>query len=301
VWERATGPAPADDPSALPAVVPHAVVAPRADDGALRVTWVGHATFLLQVGPLNVLTDPVWSDRCSPVAWAGPTRRVAPGIAFDALPPIDLVLLSHDHYDHLDDATVRALARAHPAAWWCAPSGVGPLLAARGVERVSERDWWDVHVVGDATVTCVPAQHFSGRSAVGRDRTLWCGWTLAAHGWRCWFVGDTGFHPEFGTIGARAGPFDLVCMPIGAYAPRWFMAPVHVDPDEAVRAVVEATAAHRDAPTPAMAAMHWGTFRLTDEPLHEPPQRARAAWDAAGLPPDALWVMAPGETRVRRR
>ena len=265
-----------------------------------RVTWVGHSSFLLQVGTLNVLTDPVWSANCAPLPWLGPTRGTPPGIPLDALPPIDLVLQSHDHYDHLDDATVRALAHAHPDAAWCAPLGVAAALRARGVRRTVELDWEHAADVGAARVTCTPAQHFSGRRGWDRDRTLWCGWHLVVGDWRLWFVGDTGRHPDFARLGAALGPFDLVLMPIGAYEPRDVMRPVHLDADEAVAAFVAATAPHPLA-RPAMVAMHWGTFTLTDEPADEPPRRARDAWRGTGRAADDLWILDVGETRALTR
>jgi N-acyl-phosphatidylethanolamine-hydrolysing phospholipase D len=283
-----------------PSPMQHQVRQPRASAAECLITWVGHSSFLIQVGGRNILTDPVWSERCAPVQWAGPKRHVRPGIPFDELPPIDLVLQSHDHYDHFDDWSVRAIARAHPAAHWITPLGVARRLHARGVQTVSELDWWQSSTVGDAQVTCVPAQHFSGRTPWDRNTTLWAGFVLRIAGHTLYFVGDTGWHDEFGEIGRRCGPFDTVLMPIGAYDPRWIMTPVHVDPEEAVHAFTTLRAAH-PASTPVMIAMHWGTFVLTDEPLDEPPKRARAAWTLATLPAEQLWVMAPGETRVTGR
>jgi N-acyl-phosphatidylethanolamine-hydrolysing phospholipase D len=280
-------------------VVPHAVRAPRAPVEDCTITWVGHSSFLLQVGGLNVLTDPVWSDRCAPVQWAGPKRHAAPGIPFDALPPIDVVLQSHDHYDHFDNWSVRAIARAHPAAHWFTPLGVDRRLRARGVRHVTALDWWDRHEGAPCDVTCVPAQHFSGRTPFDRNATPWGGFVLRVAQRTLYFVGDTGWHEGFSEIGERCGPFDAVLMPIGAYEPRWIMQPVHVDPDEAVRAFRALRAAH-PASSPRMIGMHWGTFVLTDEPLDEPPARTRAAWQAASLPNDQLWIMAPGETRHLR-
>ncbi|MCE9602237.1 MAG: MBL fold metallo-hydrolase [Gemmatimonadetes bacterium] len=273
---------------------------PRARRDEMLITAVGHSTFLIQVGALNILTDPVWGERASPLAFAGPRRRHAPGLAFDALPPIDLVLLSHDHYDHLDDATVRALARQHPGATWCAPVGVGARLRSRGVRTVIERDWWQVAslgpALGDARVTCLPAAHFSGRTPFDRDRTLWCGWAIEIAGRRIYFVGDTGLHPEFEAIGRHLGALDAVLMPIGAYEPRWFMRPVHLDPDEALAAFGSLTASH-GAHATVMVAMHWGTFVLTDESPDEPPRRIAEAWERERRPAERLWVLAPGETR----
>jgi len=285
---------------APPAVMPHHRRTPPLGDDDLAITWVGHSTFLVQVGAVSILTDPIWSDRASPVQWAGPRRHAPPGIPFDALPPIDIVLQSHDHYDHFDDWSVRTLARAHPDAHWYAPRGVRARLNARGVRHVTELDWWEQHDHAARQVTCVPAQHFSGRSPFDRNRTLWGGFVLRLDGRTLYFVGDTGWHDGFAEIGRRCGPFDAVLMPIGAYDPRWIMRPVHVDPEEAVRAFVALHDGH-PAPTSVMVAMHWGTFVLTDEPLDEPPARARAAWAQAGLSADRLWVMAPGETRVAPR
>lgn len=269
---------------------------PRAEAHECRVTAVGHSTFLLQLGALNILTDPVWSERASPLAFAGPRRRHRPGLTLESLPPIDLVLQSHDHYDHLDDAAVRWLAAHHPRATWCAPLGVGARLRARGVREVVERDWWETISLGEARLTCLPAAHFSGRTPFDRDRSLWCGWAVAAHGRHAYFVGDTGLHPEFEAIGRTLGALDLVLMPVGAYEPRWFMRPVHCDPDDALAAFDALTAPHPQHPT-VMVAMHWGTFILTDEPADEPPRRARTGWRARQRPDDRLWVMAPGETR----
>jgi N-acyl-phosphatidylethanolamine-hydrolysing phospholipase D len=289
-----------------PAPVTTAVRFARSATNELRVSWIGHSTFLLQIGGLNVLTDPMFSERASPVRWAGPRRLTPPGIALEALPPVDLILHSHDHYDHFDVASIRALAIKHPQATWCAPLGVGERLRAGGVMQIIERDWFgsatpfNGGAFGDTRVTCIPARHFSGRSLADRNTTLWCGWTIEAASYRVYFAGDTAHHPDFPEIGRRCGPFDLVLMPIGAYDPRWFMRPVHMDPDEAVAAyasIVEAQAAHAERGT-VMAAMHWGTFVLTDEPVDEPPRRAHAAWAAHRFPDDNLWVMAPGETRV---
>jgi N-acyl-phosphatidylethanolamine-hydrolysing phospholipase D len=275
----------------------HQVRQPRAGDREVLLTWVGHSTFLIQAGGLNILTDPVWSERCAPVQWAGPRRCVPPGIPFGELPPIDMVLQSHDHYDHFDDWSVRAIARAHPGAHWYTPLGVGRRLRGRGVQHVTELDWWQRQDHGTCHLTCVPAQHFSGRTPFDRNTTLWGGFVL--HLGRCslYFVGDSGWHDGFAEIGRRCGPFDAVLMPIGAYEPRWIMQPVHVNPEEAVRAYGVLRDAHPGS-TPHMVAMHWGTFVLTDEPLDEPPTRVSKAWERAGRPADRLWVMVPGETRA---
>lgn len=272
------------------------IIYPRVDWDTCRITWVGHSSFLLQIDGLNVLTDPVWGDRASPISVLGPKRLTPPGIDFESLPQIDIVLQSHDHYDHFCDSTVRLLASHSPNAIWCAPLGVGAQLRERGVRHLVELDWFGSAPAAGGHVTCVPARHFAGRTINGRNRTLWCGWVLIAGRHRVYFVGDTGTHEDFAEIAQRCGPFDAVLMPIGAYDPRWFMAPVHMNPEEAVAAYGEIRTA---APSrrPVMVAMHWGTFVLTDEPVDEPPVRARAAWSAAGYADDELWIMRPGETR----
>lgn len=276
---------------------------PRAERSYRSVTWVGHSTVLLQLGRLNVLTDPVWSDRASPLGWIGPRRLMTPGVDFDALPPIDVVLLSHNHYDHLDATTVRRIAARFPDAAWLCPMGLGQLLQTLGVRLVVERDWWqsvDTLSLSAAlpaafSATCAPAQHFSARGLRDRNETLWCSWAIVADDVCVYFGGDTGLHPEFATIGSRLGPFDLVMLPIGAYEPRWFMRAVHCNPEDAI-------AAYRGlalgaAVAPPCLALHWGTFRLTDEPVEEPPARFAQRWREAGLPDATNWTLAHGETR----
>jgi len=270
---------------------------PRAGPTEVSLTWVGHATFLIQIGGLNVLTDPVWSERCSPVQFAGPRRYMSPGIPFEQLPPIDLVLQTHDHYDHLDDLTVRRLADAHPEARWFAPLRLGGWLAERGVRVERELDWWETAEFDSLAITSTPAQHFSGRS-FQRNRSLWCGWVVRDGKRAVYFVGDTGMHPIFSEIGARCGPFDAIIAPIGAYDPRWFMAPVHIAPEEAVDAYQELTAGGNGGFRCPLVAMHWGTFKLTDEPMTEPPERARSTWYKAGFADDDLWILKHGETRL---
>jgi N-acyl-phosphatidylethanolamine-hydrolysing phospholipase D len=286
---------PDPDPRTLARATP-AFDAPRAAADALTITWIGHATFLVQIGGVNVLTDPMWSERASPVSFAGPARWVEPAVAFDALPPIDLVLQSHNHYDHLDVPTVRRLAERFPEARWIAPLGVAALLERAGARaRVTELDWWEETEACGLRIAATPARHFSARGPFDRNRTLWCGFAMRSAARAVFFAGDTALHDEFAAIARRYGPFDVSLVPIGAYDPRWFMRAVHMDPEEAVEAF-RAMARESDAPG-AMAAMHWGTFKLTDEPLDEPPRRAREAWRRAELDEARLWVMAFGETR----
>jgi N-acyl-phosphatidylethanolamine-hydrolysing phospholipase D len=275
-------------------------VSSRAPVDHLVLTWVGHATFLIQIGGQNVLTDPMWSDRASPVPFAGPRRWTPPGIPFDELPPVDVVLISHNHYDHLDDRTVRQLAGHHSDARWLAPLGLARFLRRRGVRDVLELDWWEETRLGDLAIGCTPAQHFSARGMGDRNRTLWCGWSVGAPARQVFFAGDSGYHPALQTIGDRFGPFHVALLPIGAYEPRWFMRPVHMNPEEAVQAFQDLQRSRPPIPgrPVVMVGMHWGTFKLTDEPMAEPPVRARRAWEAAGLDPADLWLPAPGESRA---
>lgn len=281
--------------AAHPRVAP-SFPSPRADPRAVLLTWVGHSSLLLQIGGQNLLIDPVWGERASPVSWAGPRRWMPPGIDFERLPPIDGVVTTHDHYDHLDRPTVRRLLAAAPAARWAAPLGVGAWLRRQGVADVTELDWWSSVEWAGLTLTATPAQHFSGRRPDNRNGTLWGGWAIRAGSGAdrraVYVVGDSAAFPEFSVVGARLGPFDAVCMPIGAYDPEGFMGTIHINPEEAVAAFRAI-----GSPGAVMAATHWGTFKLTDEPMTEPPLRAAAAWAAAHLDPGGLWIPRHGETR----
>ncbi|WP_420125560.1 MBL fold metallo-hydrolase [Longimicrobium sp.] len=274
------------------------VARPHADPGEIRITWIGHASFLLQIGRRNVLLDPHFGSRASPFRFMGPKRFGPPGLALDALPPIDAVLLSHDHYDHLDEWSVRQLHRRFgDAIRWIAPLGHEAWLRARGIRNVADVDWWDAVDLpgadGALTVTCAPAQHWTRRKLREFNDRLWGSFALRTAGGRSvYFGGDSGYFRGYAEIGERLGPFDAVLMPIGAYEPRWFMAPAHMNPEEAVRAYRELGG--RGAFVP----MHWGTFRLTDEDPLEPPVRIRGAWTDAGLPPDDLHVLKHGETLI---
>ncbi len=295
MWERQrNGVAPNPPAEALP-VVESDIAAPRGAPGELRVTWVGHSTLLVQIGPYNVLTDPVWGRRASPVSWAGPARLAPPGIELDALPPIDAVVLSHDHYDHLDDPTVRRLHERYPDSLvWLTPLGYSHWLRRRGIRQVGELDWWQAATLdtqgAPLSLRLTPAQHWTRRGP-GRQRRLWGSWALRGPGGASfYFGGDTGYFPGFREIGERAGPFDALALPIGAYEPRWFMRPMHMNPEEAVQAYGELGGRG------TFVATHWGTFRLTDEPVLEPPVRVRRAWRAAGRADAALAVLRHGES-----
>jgi N-acyl-phosphatidylethanolamine-hydrolysing phospholipase D len=252
------------------------------------LTWIGHASFLVRMDGTTFLTDPMFSRRASPLSFAGPARLVPPGVALDALPKVDFALVSHDHYDHLDLPSVRALARR--GVRFVVPAGVGELVGRAGGE-VTELAWWERTDVGPVTVHCVPSRHFSGRSLFDRNRRLWAGFVVEGPTRRFYHAGDTATFDGFSEIGRRLGPIDLAAMPIGAYLPRRIMAPVHVTPEEALQGALAARASR-------VAAMHWGTFDLADEPLDEPPRRFRAEAERLGLAEDRAWVLKVGETRA---
>lgn len=251
------------------------------------ITWIGHATFLVRMDGVTFLTDPMFSDRASPVSFAGPRRAVPPGVPLDALPPVDFVLLSHDHYDHADFPSVRRLAQR--GVRFVVPRGLGEWIARAGGEAI-ELDWWQSVELKGVRIHCVPAQHFSGRSLTDRDRRLWAGWVVAGPTRRFYHAGDTGYSPEFATIGERLGPIDLAALPIGAYYPAAIMHFIHTTPEEALRI-------GRDVRARRVVAMHFGTFDLADEPLDQPPQRFQAEAARLGLRPDQAWVLQVGETR----
>lgn len=265
----------------------------RRNNNKITLTWIGHATLLLQLNGVNILTDPHFSERASPVQWAGPKRVVRPGIPLEELPAIHIVVISHDHYDSLDDGTIRQL-RKRPGGEETAffvPLGFKPWLAARGISKVVELDWWDSEKEKGITVTAVPMQHWSKRTLFSKNKTLWAGWVIRSDGFRFFFAGDSGYNEHFLEIGERLGPFDLSAIPIGAYEPRWFMKNHHMNPEEAIRV-------HIDTGSRKSVAMHWGTFILTDEPLDEPPKRLETAKKNAGLARDAFIVLKHGETLI---
>jgi N-acyl-phosphatidylethanolamine-hydrolysing phospholipase D len=253
------------------------------------VTWIGHSTVLVQMDGVTFLTDPIWSERASPLSFAGPKRLVAPGVALDALPPIDFVVVSHSHYDHTDLPTLVALARRGPTRF-LVPLGLGALLRDAGIDAVEELDWWDARPVGGVVVHCVPAQHWSARSPFDRNQSLWSGWVVTGPTRRFYFAGDTGYFPGFGDVGARLGPFGLAALPIGAYEPAAMMRPFHMNPEEALQAAHDVHAAH-------VIGVHYGTFDLTDEPLDEPPRRFHAAAPIHGIAAADAWTPPVGETR----
>ena len=243
---------------------------------------------LVQLGGLNILTDPMWGERASPVTWAGPKRFTKPGMAFEDLPEIHVVLISHDHYDHLD---LKTIAHFGNKVFYLVPLGMGRYLDALGIPHYEEMDWWDEITYNGVQLCCVPAQHFSGRILNNSNKTLWCGWVALAQEGRFYFSGDTGYFPGFKEIGEKYGPFDVAALPISAYQPRWFMKPVHTGPKEAVQAAFDLKARN-------MLSIHWGTFNLADEPLDDPPKTLIKIIEEKRLNPDNYWVFKFGETRI---
>jgi L-ascorbate metabolism protein UlaG (beta-lactamase superfamily) len=275
-----------------------------ANDGAClaslepALTWIGHSTFLLRLGGLLIATDPVWSESLGP----GVRRHVAPGVALDDAPPVDVVLISHAHHDHLDRPTIRRLD-AHAVATrgtpptYLVPLEVGRYLRGVATGPIVERRWWESHDLagprGRVRFTLVPQQHWSMRTPFDRDEALWGGWVVQAPEGTAYHAGDTGYFRHFAEIGSRLGPIDWAMLPIGAYDPEWFMRPQHMGPEEAGRAFLELRARN-------FVCMHWGTFKLTDEPLDEPPVRFASWWDTHGPGAgarDRCWQLAVGETR----
>jgi L-ascorbate metabolism protein UlaG (beta-lactamase superfamily) len=276
-------------PASVP-VAPAALPPTQAPAGHVAATFIGHSTFLIQAGRSSILTDPVFTTHAGPFGRFGPRRVRRPGHAIADLPAVDVVLISHNHYDHMQPGSLREIeARFHPA--FVTTLGNARFLRGIGLRRVTELDWWSHEQVGDASITCTPAQHFSARGVRDRNRTLWGGFGLSVAGKTLYFTGDTGYCGHFVEIGARLWPIDVAFIPIGAYEPRWFMTPVHVNPEESVRI-------HLDLQARVSVGMHFGTFKLTDEGLDDPVTHLRAARQAAGVEPGAFVVPGFGETVI---
>ncbi len=260
--------------------------------GTLRITWVGHATFLAQMPAGNVLTDPIWAERASPFSFMGPHRMQAPGIPLADLPRIDAVVVSLNHYELLDQPTLGAIARRNPEAIFAVPLGNAPLLVEAGVapNRIRELGWGDRTIHHGLTLTALPVQHWSQRWTGDRNEDLWASWAVSDGDRNFYFGGDTGTTEVFRAIGKHYGPFDLAALPIGAYSPRAMMRPFHMNPEEAAHAG-RAVAARR------MVGMHFATFDLSDEPPAEPPERFVAAAQKEGFARGEAFVLRIGETR----
>jgi len=229
----------------------------RVEGDGLRVTLVNHSSVLLQQSGFNILTDPIWSERASPLAWIGPRRRRKPGVCWEDLPPIDAVLISHNHYDHLDLPALRRLAASRDSTF-IVPAGVARLLRSKNIGPAHEVDWGESLSLPGFTIHCVPALHFSSRGIFDRNATLWCGYVIEYQNRIVYFAGDTAFGSHFAQIREKFGSPSLALLPIGAYEPRWFMAPVHMAPDDAV-------SAHQILGAKTSIAIHHGTFQLADD------------------------------------
>ncbi len=230
-----------------------------------RIWWLGHAAVLLRLNQQYILIDPALSSRASPLSFAGPQRKTPAPLSIADLPRLDVVLISHNHYDHLDRPTVKAIVRRFPQATFIVPLGLEKWCRARGVKQVHQLDWWQQFTVGDLCFDAVPARHWSMRTPRDRNRSLWCGWVVRSASVRFWFSGDSGYSDSLPEIAARLGPFSLAALPIGAYAPEWFMAGQHMNPDQAV-------ALWQAAGKPLTLPIHWGVFELADESLDAPPK-----------------------------
>ena len=266
----------------------------KANRTQTAATWIGHATVLVQLNGVNLLTDPIFSERASPFKFAGAQRKVPPALNYEQLPRIDIVLISHNHYDHLDrDSVVRLNAQEGGPPLFLVPLGIKAWMNDIGITNVRELDWWDKVEAKGLELHFVPVQHWSARGINDRFTTLWGGWVTktadsAARPFSFFFAGDTGYSKDFSDIGKKFASFDLALLPIGAYAPRWFMSRQHVDPAEAVKV-------HRDIGSKQSMAIHWGTFELTDEALDEPPKVLEAEMKKANLPQEQFAVVKHGE------
>jgi N-acyl-phosphatidylethanolamine-hydrolysing phospholipase D len=253
------------------------------------VSWIGHSTFLVQAGGCSFLTDPVFGSYCSPVPLRKLKRRHSPAVKVDALPPIDVILLSHNHYDHLDEKSTRALHRFNPKAVWVVPRGVKRWFVRRGIENVRELNWGESVEVKGCKITAVPAQHYSGRGLFDKNRTLWCGYVVDCGEKTFYFVGDTGYNSvQFKQIGEAFPKIDLSLIPIGTYVPKKFMQPVHISPEEAVEI-------HCDVGSRLSVGMHWNTFILSEEVPEMPPYDLFLALERKKLPPSSFLPLRLGQ------
>jgi N-acyl-phosphatidylethanolamine-hydrolysing phospholipase D len=290
-WERTVGglPKKPENDYKFPVVAPDLAWL-KANKTEVTATWIGHATVLLQVAGINILTDAHFTDRASPVAFAGPKRFVPPGITLENLPHIDAVVISHNHYDHLDEKTVlRLSSQPGGSPRFFVGLGLKKWFNTREITNVAEMDWWDKETFKGVDFIFTPVQHWSARSVNDRFETLWGGWAMRHPSFSAYFAGDTGYSQDFKDINKRLGDFDLGLIPVGAYAPRWFMASQHVDPPEAVKI-------HQDLKAHTSIGIHWGTFELTDEPLDEPPKQLAIERTKAGIAAERFFVVKHGET-----
>ena len=273
-------------------LTPNDPAALRANRERPSLTWVGHSTFLVQIEGKNFLTDPIFSDRASPYPMAGPRRVTPVGLTLENLPHIDFVLVSHNHYDHMDAYSLKALLRRQPQdpPVIVIPSKLGSWFRRRGFPRVVELDWWNSAEVCGLRIHATPVQHWSQRIPFIVNRTCWAGYVVEGKNGKLFFPGDTAYSHDFRDIHTRLGAMTMSLLPIGAYDPHWFMHSMHICPEEAVKI-------HQDLGSRLSVAMHWGTFPLTDEPFDEPPIKLRAALKAANISEENFWIVGHGETR----
>lgn len=287
-WERLTGPKRAEPPF-RPEIVQTDLSYLRQNHKDTTLTWIGHASALLQLAGKNILLDPVFSERVSPLSFIGPKRQVALPFTIAEMPAIDLVLVSHSHYDHLDISSLREINRTNQGrTLFLVPLGNADFLKAEGIENVHELDWWENFNLEGLKLTFTPAQHWTQRTLWDRNKSLWGGWYVQSSDFQFLYTGDTGYSKDFADIRERLGAVDVAMIPVGAYEPRWFMGRQHVDPEGAVKI-------HKDLGAGHSIGVHWGTFNLSDEPLAAPPEELAAASKKAGLASGEFRVMKHGE------
>ena len=252
------------------------------------MVWIGHATYLINKDNLTILTDPVFSKRASPVRFAGPKRLIPPAISIDKLPKIDVITVSHNHYDHLDLRSLKKIYKANPNAIFLVPKGDKRRLERRGIENVKEFLWWEEIDINGSKFTFTPVQHWSARGIADRNKSLWGGWFMELKTESIYHAGDTGYSDDFIETKKRLGSPSLSLIPVGAYAPRWFMKTNHVNPPEAIQVAL-------DLESKRNFGMHWGTFQLTDEEIMEPPELLKQSLNELGLSEEFFRVLQPGQ------
>jgi len=256
-------------------------------DSLFTVTWIGHSTMLIQLEGMNILTDPIWSERASPFQFAGPKRYTPPGMKIEDLPEIDVILISHNHYDHCDKTTLKRLGNK---PLYIVPLGLGKLLGRWGIENYLELDWWQEYEYKCKRFICLPAQHFSGRGFSDGNKSLWCGYAIKGERQSFCFIGDSGYFPGFKEIGEKYGPFDAAALPIGAFMPKWFMGPVHMNPDEALQAL-------QDLKARIFIPHHYGCFKLASDPLNLPLQLLKESIISRRMSEKDFYILKIGESR----
>jgi N-acyl-phosphatidylethanolamine-hydrolysing phospholipase D len=257
------------------------------DPSKIQITWIGHSTVLIQVGGLNILTDPIFSERCSPFSFLGPKRHTPPAISLEELPAINIVLISHNHYDHLDSKTIKILG---DKSLYLVPKGIGQWLHKRGITNVVEFNWWENLKLNKIVFNSVPVQHFSSRMFFDYNNSLWCGWVIESKYGKVFYAGDTGYSRLFKALKKRFGPIKVAILPIGSYMPRYIFGSMHLDPPEALLA-------HKDLGAAHSIPVHWGAFKLTAEPIFEPPLYMQKVLMDNKISPKKFSIINIGETK----